>query len=60
MKDAKAAKAERDAKVAAAEREFWRQIAQMKTRYHGAQTDIAEALGITRDYILKRTKEHTK
>ncbi|MFE2693649.1 hypothetical protein [Streptomyces mirabilis] len=55
----RAAKKERDDAIEAAERKYWRTIAELKGRYRGAQTDIAEVLGITRDYILKQVKKYT-
>lgn len=53
------AKAERDNAIAAAESKFWIRMAELKAEYRGAQTDIADALGVTRDAVLKATKKHT-
>lgn len=55
----RAAKAERDTKIAEAETVFWTRIAELKGSYRGAQTDIATILGVTRDAILKAIKKHT-
>ena len=58
-KDVNAAKSKRDQKIAEAEAEFYGTLAQLKSRYRGAQTDIATILGVTRDAILKAIKKHT-
>lgn len=49
---------ERDDAIGDAQRKFWRRIAELKNSYRGAQTDIADALGVTRDAILKGVKTH--
>ncbi|MFG2646058.1 hypothetical protein ACGFYP_34445 [Streptomyces sp. NPDC048370] len=44
----------------AAEAEFWKTVGtKLDGAYHGARTDAVEVLGVTRDYILKRTKQHS-
>jgi hypothetical protein len=53
------AKEARDKQIAEAETAFWTRIAELKGSYRGAQTDIANFLGITRDAILKAIKKHT-
>ncbi|WP_316779621.1 hypothetical protein [Streptomyces sasae] len=53
-----AAKQERDDAVTEADRKFWTRIHELKSLYRGAQTDIAELLGVTRDAVLKATKKH--
>ncbi|MGW0647338.1 hypothetical protein ACWD4T_00795 [Streptomyces umbrinus] len=55
----RAAKKERDEAIDAAEKKLWTTINELKGRYHGAQTDIAQILDITRDTILKNVKKHT-
>ncbi|MDQ0945995.1 hypothetical protein [Streptomyces sp. V1I1] len=54
-----AAKKERDETVAAAEKKLWQTIGKLGNAYHGAKTDIAEALGLTRDAVLKQVKKHS-
>ncbi|MFJ2007948.1 hypothetical protein [Streptomyces chartreusis] len=55
----KEAKDQRDKAIAQAERTYWTRIEELKGSYRGAQTDIAEILGVTRDAILKAIKKHT-
>ncbi|MEU0001809.1 hypothetical protein ABZ069_33355 [Streptomyces microflavus] len=40
------------------EAEFWQQIDLLQNRYHGAQQDIADELGIKRNQILRQTKRY--
>ncbi|MEV6439863.1 hypothetical protein [Streptomyces anulatus] len=40
------------------EAEFWQEIDLLQKRYHGAQQDIADELGIKRNQILKQTKRY--
>ncbi|MER8233167.1 hypothetical protein [Streptomyces sp. NPDC094049] len=40
------------------ETEFWQQIDDLQKRYHGAQQDIADALGVKRNQILRQTKRY--
>lgn len=47
---------ERDDAIGEAQRRFWSRVAELKNSYRGAQTDIADALGVTRDAILKGIK----
>lgn len=47
---------ERDDAIGEAQRRFWSRMAELKNSYRGAQTDIADVLGITRDAILKGIK----
>ncbi|GAA3838995.1 hypothetical protein GCM10022403_084180 [Streptomyces coacervatus] len=53
------AKKRRDDAVAEAERSFWTRIAELKSSYRGATTDMEPILGVTRDAILKAVKKHT-
>ncbi|MCO6698848.1 hypothetical protein [Streptomyces sp. Vc17.3-30] len=48
----------RDAERLRAETEFWAEIDRLQRRYHGAQQDIADALGIKRNQILRQTKRY--
>jgi hypothetical protein len=47
---------ERDDAISEAQRKFWSRMTELKNSYRGAQTDIADVLGITRDAILKGIK----
>ncbi|MFB6814486.1 hypothetical protein ACFCV8_08065 [Streptomyces sp. NPDC056347] len=40
------------------ETDFWMAIDALQKRYHGAQQDIADALGIKRNQVLKQTKRY--
>lgn len=40
------------------EAEFWQEIDRLQKRYHGAQQDVADALDIKRNQILKQTKRY--
>ncbi|MFJ4966739.1 hypothetical protein ACIP6P_30530 [Streptomyces sp. NPDC088729] len=40
------------------EAEFWQEIDRLQSRYHGAQQDIADELGIKRNQILRQTKRY--
>lgn len=40
------------------EAEFWQEIDRLQKRYHGAQQDIADALDIKRNQVLKQTKRY--
>lgn len=40
------------------ETEFWQEIDRLQGRYHGAQQDIADALDIKRNQILRQTKRY--
>ncbi|MEU9061726.1 hypothetical protein AB0D13_23405 [Streptomyces sp. NPDC048430] len=51
--------AEADHIRAGAEAAFWKKIDPLRQLYFGAQTDIAEVTGYTRDHILKQAKRHT-
>ncbi|MGW4784927.1 hypothetical protein [Streptomyces sp. NPDC004230] len=57
--EVRAARAEREEAIAQAERTFWTRIAKLKASYRGAQNDIADILGVTRDAILKGIKKNT-
>jgi DNA-binding NtrC family response regulator len=54
------AKKERDEAHERVEADFWRAVQAELGSYHGAQTDAAEALGYTRDHILKSVKKYVK
>ncbi|MFF7365418.1 hypothetical protein [Streptomyces sp. NPDC008125] len=41
-----------------AETEFWQAIDALQRSYHGAQQDIADALDIQRNQILRQTKRY--
>ncbi|MER7108819.1 hypothetical protein [Streptomyces sp. NPDC000229] len=44
----------------AAEADYWRTVAAtLDGAYHGARTDAVAVLGVTRDYILKKTKKYS-
>ncbi|WP_329583633.1 hypothetical protein [Streptomyces sp. NBC_01361] len=44
----------------AADAEMWKTVNTiLDGSYHGARTDAVGVLGVTRDYILKKTKEHS-
>ncbi|MEU9061697.1 hypothetical protein AB0D13_23260 [Streptomyces sp. NPDC048430] len=38
--------------------EFWQEIDRLQGRYHGAQQDIADALDVKRNQILRQTKRY--
>lgn len=40
------------------ETEFWQEIDNLQKRYHGAQQDIADALDVKRNQILRQTKRY--
>ncbi|WDM16484.1 hypothetical protein J3S85_36370 [Streptomyces lavenduligriseus] len=40
------------------ETEFWQKIDRLQKRYHGAQQDIADALDVKRNQILRQTKRY--
>ncbi|MFJ8811267.1 hypothetical protein [Streptomyces sp. NPDC102490] len=40
------------------ETEFWQEIDRLQSRYHGAQQDIADALDVKRNQILRQTKRY--
>ncbi|HWU08460.1 MAG TPA: hypothetical protein VN520_19120 [Streptomyces sp.] len=40
------------------ETEFWQEIDRLQRRYHGAQQDIADALDVKRNQILRQTKRY--
>ncbi|MFD4481558.1 hypothetical protein ACFWPU_36360 [Streptomyces sp. NPDC058471] len=40
------------------ETEFWQEIDRLQNRYHGAQQDIADALDVKRNQILRQTKRY--
>ncbi|MBK3557224.1 hypothetical protein JHN55_11920 [Streptomyces sp. MBT56] len=40
------------------ETEFWQEIDRLQGRYHGAQQDIADALDVKRNQILRQTKRY--
>ncbi|EYT78011.1 hypothetical protein CF54_39980 [Streptomyces sp. Tu 6176] len=40
------------------ETEFWQEIDRMQKRYHGAQQDIADALDVKRNQVLRQTKRY--
>ncbi|MFI8769526.1 hypothetical protein ACIGN6_32105 [Streptomyces sp. NPDC053792] len=41
------------------EKEYWTTVkASLEGAYHGAQKDATEILGVTRDHILKKTKQY--
>ncbi|MFC7261533.1 hypothetical protein [Streptomyces lutosisoli] len=46
--------------VAAAEKKYALRLNDLKNSYHGALTDISDALGKTRDAIYKLIKRHTQ
>ncbi|MFE4206090.1 hypothetical protein ACFRSX_32775 [Streptomyces goshikiensis] len=52
------AEAARDEVVLAAETEFWHRIGELSKSYHGAQQDVADALGRQRDYVYKNVRKH--
>jgi hypothetical protein len=55
------AKQTRDAERERIEREFWQGVAtELQDGYYGAQADAAQALGYTRDHILKQMKKYAK
>lgn len=40
------------------ETEFWQEIDRLQKRYHGAQQDIADALNVKRNQVLRQTKRY--
>ncbi|MFD5342314.1 hypothetical protein ACFWJY_00710 [Streptomyces anulatus] len=40
------------------ETEFWRSIDELQSRYHGAQQDIADVLGVKRNQVRVQTKRY--
>ncbi|WP_030220383.1 hypothetical protein [Streptomyces bikiniensis] len=40
------------------ETEFWQEIDRLQRRYHGAQQDVANALDVKRNQILRQTKRY--
>ncbi|MFC8009239.1 hypothetical protein [Streptomyces cinereoruber] len=40
------------------ETEFWQEIDRLQKRYHGAQQDVADALGVKRNQVLRQTKRY--
>ncbi|CUW33302.1 hypothetical protein [Streptomyces reticuli] len=40
------------------ETEFWQEMDRLQKRYHGAQQDVADALGVKRNQILRQTKRY--
>ncbi|MCG7525174.1 hypothetical protein MHW47_12080 [Streptomyces sp. OfavH-34-F] len=40
------------------ETEFWQEIDSLQKRYHGAQQDIADALNVKRNQVLRQTKRY--
>ncbi|MFY0516054.1 hypothetical protein ACOMD4_37565 [Streptomyces anulatus] len=52
------ASARRDERHEAVEAEFWQFVDQLQRSYHGAQSDIADALGVKRNQILRQTKRY--
>ncbi|MEV7442969.1 hypothetical protein AB0O22_17750 [Streptomyces sp. NPDC091204] len=49
----------RDNAVLAAETEFWRRMGELSKSYHGAQQDVADAMGRKRDYVYKNVRKYT-
>ncbi|GAA2523412.1 hypothetical protein GCM10010276_88310 [Streptomyces longisporus] len=54
------AEKERDQEITAAQEKFWSRMAELKNAYRGAQTDMADVLGLTRDAILKGIKSNVR
>ena len=52
------AAARRTAERERIESEFWQDIDRLQGRYHGAQQDIADELGIKRNQVLRQTKRY--
>lgn len=52
------AKQRRETEHERVEAEFWREIDALQHRYHGAQLDIADALDVKRNQILRQTKRY--
>ncbi|MGP3632417.1 hypothetical protein ACTU45_03400 [Streptomyces sp. 24-1644] len=48
----------RDEEHERVETEFWQAIDALQGRYHGAQQDIADALDVKRNQILRQTKRY--
>ncbi|MER0450104.1 hypothetical protein ABR738_37135 [Streptomyces sp. Edi4] len=48
----------RDTEHERVETEFWQTIDALQSRYHGAQQDIADALDVKRNQILRQTKRY--
>lgn len=40
------------------ETEFWQEIDDLQKRYHGAQQDVADALDVKRNQVLRQTKRY--
>ncbi|MFI5945921.1 hypothetical protein ACIBCB_37500 [Streptomyces uncialis] len=40
------------------ETEFWQEIDRLQSSYHGAQQDIADALEVKRNQVLRQTKRY--
>jgi DNA-binding NtrC family response regulator len=40
------------------ETEFWQEIDRLQKRYHGAQQDVADALDVKRNQVLRQTKRY--
>ncbi|MEV7581623.1 hypothetical protein ACFVGY_24065 [Streptomyces sp. NPDC127106] len=49
----------RDNAVLAAETEFWQRMGELSKSYHGAQQDVADAMGRKRDYVYKNVRKYT-
>ncbi|MFJ1751184.1 hypothetical protein ACIOJD_33890 [Streptomyces sp. NPDC088116] len=52
------AKQRRETEHDRVEAEFWQEIDALQERYHGAQLDIAAALDVKRNQILRQTKRY--
>ncbi|AZM64955.1 hypothetical protein [Streptomyces sp. WAC 01438] len=52
------AKQRREEEHERVETEFWQEIDRLQRRYHGAQQDIADALDVKRNQILRQTKRY--
>ncbi|MEJ8653649.1 hypothetical protein WKI65_37795 [Streptomyces sp. MS1.AVA.3] len=48
----------RDEEHERVETEFWQTIDELQHSYHGAQQDIADALNVKRNQILRQTKRY--
>ncbi|MCZ1012678.1 hypothetical protein [Streptomyces lydicus] len=40
------------------ETDFWQETDRLQKRYHGAQQDIADVLGVKRNQVLRQTKRY--
>ncbi|WP_327388890.1 hypothetical protein [Streptomyces sp. NBC_01207] len=49
----------RDNAVLVAEKEFWHRMGELSKSYHGAQQDVADAMGRKRDYVYKNVRKYT-